>query len=175
MSSLLERLKAGVNNTKTIDFPGTDIQVQVRVLNEQDQLDATLATDKIFRVAGSKIDRENVEAYEAEKNNQLLYRALRNPDDGTPLASTITEFRQLLSEGRRKTLLDEVFAFQEECSPSPYEMDPVAYDALVQSVKKNAERTVTNLSSILLARRLIVSLAGQLASLQTASGSTSSQ
>lgn len=175
MSSLLERLKAGVNNTKTINFPGTDIQVQVRVLNEQDQLDATLATDKIFRVAGSKIDRENVEAYEAEKNDQLLFRAIRDPETGGPVASSMTEFRQLLSEGVRKVLLDEVYTFQEENSPSPYNMNSESYDAVLQAVKKNAERTVTNLSSILLARRLIVSLAGQLASLQTASGSTSSQ
>lgn len=175
MSDLLERLKAGISNKKTIMWPGTDISVTVRVLNEQDQLDATLATDKIFQLAGSKVERENIEAYEAEKNDQLLFRAIRDPEDDTPVASSITAFRQLLSEGIRKVLLDEVYTFQEENSPSPYNMDSEAYDAVLQAVKKNAERTVTNLSSVLLARRLIISLAGQLASLQTASGSTSSQ
>ena len=167
------KTEAGVNNTKTIDFPGTDIQVQVRVLNEQDQLDATLATDKIFRVAGSKIDRENVEAYEAEKNNQLLYRALRNPDDGTPLASTITEFRQLLSEGRRKTLR-MVFCVQKNAVLPLIEWT-LLHTSPVQSVKKNAERMVTNLSSIVLARKLIITLANQLVRSQTDNGSSSSQ
>lgn len=169
---LLQKLKAGTLNTKTIIWPGTDCPVAIRVLNEQDQLEASVAVDNIFSTAKIRVAAENIESYEAEKNDQLLFRAIVDPVTKKPVAPSMEKFRTLLIPGVREPLLEEIFAWQEECSPSPY-TDSDKYDTLLEAVKKNAEVTLTNLTSISLAKRLIRSLAAAVCSLQTANGSTS--
>lgn len=168
--TLLEKLKAGTSNQKVIKWPGTECNVSIRVLNEQDQIEATMATDAIYTAANVKVSFENSDAYDAEKNNQLLFRALMDPLTKKPITSTMEQFRQLLSTGVRAVLIDEVFSWQEECSPSP-DLAPDKYDTLLEAVKKNAEAVFMMPLNISLAKRLIRSLVAEVCSLQTANGS----
>ena len=173
-SSLLATLKAGTDNKKTIKFPGTDQDVVIRVLSEAERQAAAFATEQRFQSQNIEPTMTTVDVYEQEKTTQLLYRALGDPDDAKkPIAKNIDEFRSNLTLEEKNVLVDEYEALEKECSPNPEYMSDEEFDTLLEGIKKNAEATASNVSSIATARRLIVSLAGLLQSSQQANGSTS--
>jgi hypothetical protein len=171
MSDLLQRLKAGTANVKRIKWPGSEAEVAIRVANSNDELAASTATDKYFKAEGIDVNAQNLEVYLSERNTQLLYRCIADPETGEALG-TITEFRGLLTQGVRDVLVDEFAAWQKECSPNPDNTPPEEYDRLVAMVKKNVEVIDTKVSSISLARRLLRSLVERPATSPTGSGST---
>lgn len=159
MSNLLEKIKAGTLNKKQIKWPGTDQKIHVRVLNENDHLQSSLATDKIF--IGTPIALQNMDQYNAELETQYLYRAIQDPETGKQLFSNITDFRDMLTPEIKNILAEELDSFHEECSPDPYKMPQDEFDALVANVKKNAKETVGDVSNIGTLRRLIIYLASR--------------
>lgn len=172
MDQLLEKLKAGIQNAKRLKWPGTDVDIDIRVLSEHDHHEASMAADRIYKVADINVGVENVDNYEAERTVQLLWRAVRNPETGGHVAKNITEFRTLLTRDARNILVDELNAFERECSPSPENLTDEQFDELFARVKKNAAETITSVSSISLAKRLIVCLAAPQQTLPADSGST---
>ena len=170
MSDLLSRIKAGLKNHKITSFPGTDVQVRINLLSESDILDAVAAADQMFKAKTLVVAFHTVNAFENEKAVQMLYRALRDADNVEPLATTITEFRKLLTSEYRAALIEEYNGLSEECSPSPLTLPADEFDRLVESVKKNASETIGSVSSLLTLKRLTLCLAEELASLQKDSG-----
>lgn len=157
ISNLLKRLKAGSKATKEIPWPGSDNEedlIRMRVLNDEDYLKATLAADKMI----PNVTMANVSRYNAELETQLLYRSLTDPETGHTLG-TITEFRQLLSPEIKAILVDELDALHNENSPNVESMTDEDFDKLFEEVKKNAEKTVSSISSIHILRKLVKSLA----------------
>jgi hypothetical protein len=174
MSNLLSKIKNGSNNFVDVLFPGTSTLIRIKLLSNQDTLDATLAADKIFKASDVPVTFQNVNTYENEKTVQLLFRSCRNPDNGEPIAADVTEFRRLLSNEERSALIDEYNALAQECNPSPMEMDPAEFDALIAQVKKNIQETIGNISNLQTLRKLSRYLAEELLSLQKDNGPTSS-
>jgi hypothetical protein len=159
MPSLLEKIKAGARNRKEIKFPGTDIKVALRVLSNQDTLDAALAADRLYKAEDIPVGMQNIGEYESEKTTQQLYRALSDPENGGPIAPSITEFRKNLTPGERAALIEEYNAFDAECNPSPDTMPADEFDRLVEDVKKKPEATIGNISSMHALKRLALFLA----------------
>jgi hypothetical protein len=168
MESLLERLKAGTKNTKTVKFPGTEEDVVIRILSEADRVEAHFAAERYFQAAKIEVSGTTVEAYEAEKTLQMIYRAI-NDMEGSRLARTVDDFRKGLSRPEKDFLVDEYLALEAECVPG----DGEDLDSLVETLKKSPEE-ISSIGSIFTARRLITSLVNQLSSLQRDNGSTSS-
>lgn len=172
MPTLLEMLKAGQGNRKRVPWPGSDgAEVELRPLTDQDQLDASLAADRMYRDAKIDIGMANIQDYEAEKTTQLLWRAVCDPQTGGRVCKDIAEFRALMTRGVRAALVLQLEEFTQECSPSLDTMEQEQYDALLMRVKKTPE-AASSVSSICTLRRLCRSLAGQHATSQTGSGST---
>lgn len=172
MPTLLEMLKAGQGNRKRVPWPGSEgAEVDLRPLTDQDQLEAGMAADQLYRDAKLDIGMANIQDYEAEKTTQLLWRAVCDPQSGGRLCKTIAEFRSLLTRGVRAALVQQLEEFTQECSPPLNTMGQEQYDALVARVKKTPE-AASSVSSICTLRRLCMSLAVQLATSQTGSGST---
>ncbi len=164
MEYLLERIKAGRKNTVTVRFGDSDIHaalgedlVTVRLLTNQDVLEATLAADRIFADSGVAVSMQNIKVYEAEKDVQNLYRACTD-EDGQPLAPNITEFRRLLTVVDKERLIDAYNRLDSEANPSVSTMSDADFDILVETVKKNPS-SVSNVSSTNTLRRLVLSLA----------------
>ena len=65
----------------------------------------------------------------------------------------------MLTPEIKNKLAEDLDSFHEECSPSPYKCTDEEWDKLVADVKKNAEQTVGNVSSIDTLRRLTIYLA----------------
>jgi phage FluMu protein gp41 len=170
MEYSINRLKAGRRNCIERQFPGSDVTVRVRLLTNQDVLDASLAADRIFREAGVEVSMQNVKVYEAEKDVQHLYRACADINGG-PLAPTIADFRCQLTVSDKERLIEWYNELDAECNPSADTMTDGDFDALVESVKKNPE-AVSKVSSISTLRRLARFLASPPVSLQTGNGLT---
>jgi hypothetical protein len=173
-NDLLSRLRAGTDNPpKRIKFPGTDIDIGIRVLDDNDFLQAGLAADRVYKAAGVDVTQQNILDYEAEKTAQLLFRAVVDPDTTDPVCGKISDFRMLCRpKARRDALLEEVNAYQAECSPDLNTMDGDAFDTLLADVKKNYGAALQNVSSIFMLKELVDSLARELSSSPTDNGST---
>ena len=58
-STLLDKIKAGSLHKKEVKWPGSDQTVHMRVLNENDHLQSSLATDALFK--GTPIAIQNMD------------------------------------------------------------------------------------------------------------------
>lgn len=162
MSSLLARLKKGNRNTKRVDYPGTESPVLLRVLSEQEQQDAMIAAELYLKDKKIEISMGSVDVYAAEQSVQILYRALRDPENPErPFAESPDEMRKLNSSGELNVLNDQYREYELECSPDPMEMTQSDFDSLVADVKKNCEGSLSRVSNIVIAKKLIVSLVSQ--------------
>lgn len=156
---LLDKIKAGSQASKEINWPGSeDAKIKIRVCNEQDFLKASQETDKLFQ--GTKVGAENVDQYSAEKETQLLFRAIQDPTTEKQLFTNILEFRSVLTPEIKNILGDELDALHEEFSPNPEDISNEDFDKLVQDVKKNAEAIESN-SNIFTLRKLVRYLVSQ--------------
>jgi hypothetical protein len=169
--NMLARLKKGTDNKKTIAFPGTHEEVVVSVLSEGARQDAQFATEQHFKRKDIDVSMSTVDAYEAEKTLQMLYRALSD-QEGNPLARTVDEFRNRITVDEKDRLVEEYLAFEKECSPDPETMSEAELEALIEEIKKKPEM-IGSFSNIGTARQLISCLVNRLPSLPPDSGSTS--
>jgi phage FluMu protein gp41 len=168
MDYVLPIIMAGRRNFIERRFPDSEATIRIRLLTNQDVLDATLAADKIFREAGDDVSMQNIKVYEAEKDIQHLYRACTDTD-GNPLARDIAEFRRLLTVTDKERLTEWYNELDAECNPSADTMPDEDFDALVESVKKNPT-AVLKVSSISTLRRLALFLVSPPVNLQTGNG-----
>jgi hypothetical protein len=170
MGFLLETIKAGTRNYVERALPGTDVNIRIRVLTNQDILEASMAADDVWRISGNGVSMQNIKVYEAEKDIQHLYRACTDLD-GKPLAPNITQFRRLLTVLDKEWLIEQYNALDAECNPSVDTMTDDDFDALVEAVKKNPDTALKPLNISTL-RRLALFLASAPVNSQTGNGST---
>ncbi len=169
--SLLEKLKRGTDNKKTIPFPGTSENIVLRVLSDGARQDARFATEHRFKANNIDVNMMTADTYEAENSLQLLYRALSDMD-GNPLARTVDDFRTLINLEEKNILIVAYLEYEAECSPSPQTMTAKELEALLEEIKKKPQ-TIGSLSSMPIARQLISYLANRPATSLTDSGSIS--
>jgi len=170
---LLERLKAGKKNKKTIKFPNTQEDVVISVLSESELQEAHFATERHFKKNGIEASMVTVDAYEAEKTTQVLFRALRDPLDETKaIAKTIDAFRGLIERGEKDLLVDEYTSLELESNGGTETMTPDEMESFFDALKKRPE-ILGSVSSIGTARQLISYLASRPQTSQPDSGSIS--
>jgi hypothetical protein len=170
---LLQKIKAGTSNRRTINWPGTDTQIDLRLLSNRDELDSTLAADRLFKDSEDRIEFHNLDAYQTERTMQQLWRACVEHGTDTPIAESIAEFRKLVTTHERDALVDEYNTLAEQCNPSPRELSDDEFDSLVAQLKKKPKETAGSISSLSTLRRLCRYLAFQPATSPRDSGSTS--
>jgi hypothetical protein len=174
MSDLLSKIKAGTDNVKLLDWPGSSQKVALRILSQRDFQDAIFSTERHFKAEKIEVNMVTAEEYDSEKATQILYRALRDPEHLTePICPTVTAFRQTLTREEKAIILQEYVAFESECSPAPQNLSDEEFDKVFEDLKKNATTTLGSVTSLSLAKKLITTLVDQLVTLQTASGSSS--
>lgn len=158
MNLLIDRIKAGSEHSETIDWPGTDdCKVAIRLCSENDNLQATLATDVIFK--GYPIGAENATAYDAERETQLLFRAVLDPETNKSLFLKMLDFRQILTPEIKDSLAESLDELHQRYSPDPSTLTDEEFDALVQNVKKNGEAALANVYGMHTLKRLSIFLA----------------
>ena len=163
--NILQRIKAGSEITKEIDWPGVEGgTVLLKVLTDNDNLQAGLAADKIF--SGSKIGVENMRNYDAEVETQMLYRSVKDPETKRGITNNISDFRSLLTTDIKDALATELDLLHEECSPNPVTMPEEEFDILLKDLKKKPVKErlelIGNVSSFHTVKRLLKCLVSQL-------------
>jgi len=143
---ILEKLKAGVKNSKPIDFHGT--QLKIRLLSEAEMQRCRL--DAKAYALHKELDEESEVI---EKVLQQLYLALSDMA-GNMCADTIDSFRKLITRGEREYLIEEYLQLESECLPSVPGMTAPEFDDILDEVKKNPN-SVMNSSNIFTLKRLI--------------------
>lgn len=157
MSELLERLKAGKSAVARTKI--NDVEFGLRVLSEQDYLDAGLASEAAMKSAGVELSVATADLFEAEKSGQLLLRALVVPETGAPVATTAKELRAALSRDEVAYLIDQYLSHEKSISPSERNMSESDLQDLLEEVKKTPQTARLNgLSSVML-KKLITILA----------------
>lgn len=160
MSSLLAKLKKGKRNTKPINFPGTEDKVLLRVLSEQEQQNAMIAAERYLKEKEIVVSLSSTDLYLEEQSIQILYRALRSPDNQVAhFAASPDELRELISVAEGNFLIDLYREYELECSPDPMDMSQDEFDGLVTDIKKNCDQTLSLVSNIVVAKKLITILA----------------
>lgn len=161
-SDLLARLKAGRAAVARVRVG--EVELGLRVLTEQDYLDAQIATVQVMQAVGIDLSMASSEAYESEKASQLLARALVDPDSGQPLAPSAHKLRAALTRDEKELLIVAYMAHEKRFSPSERTLGEEEFTALLAEVKKNASTTDLSASSTDTLKRLITALASLLAS-----------
>jgi HEPN domain-containing protein len=159
MSALLDRLKAGRSAIKEVTLNG--VKFGLRVLTEQDYLEAQIATELAMREAGIELGLSSAEAFESEKASQLLLRALIDPAIKSPVADSAKALREALSRDEKTALIEEYLDHEKTFSPSERTMTDAEFSELVEAVKKTPENPLLNDLSSAMLKRLITTLVSQ--------------
>jgi hypothetical protein len=171
--SRFEKLKLGTRNIKNIKYPGSAEDVTLKILSNADIQDAIFATERFFKATDMTVSSTTLDAYEDERTTQILFRALRDPDDPKkPFAPSADELRKQMSKDEKTLLSGEYTAFEQECSPSLEKMTEEEFDALWEEVKKKPQIQLNSLN-LGTQIRLLRYLASRPSTSPTHSGSTS--
>ena len=160
MSGLLDKLKLGTSNIKLVKWPGSDVQVTLRILSQQDVQEAHFATERLFKSNKIEISMVTADEYTSEKSTQILFRCIRNPENlETPICNTIEEFRRSITRAERDVLIEEYLGFEAECSPSPDNLSNDEFDKVLSDLKKKPAETLGNITSISTLKKLLLIMA----------------
>ncbi len=157
MSSLLDKLKAG--RAATCETTLNGVKIGLRVLTEQDYLDAQIATEVAMIDAGVELSLSSSEAFESEKASQLLYRAMIDPVTKKPLADSALALREVITRDEKSALIEAYLEHEKTFSPSERTMGDEEFIALVETVKKTPENPPLNDLSTAMLKKLITALA----------------
>ena len=171
--SLIEKLKAGNRNIKTVKFPGAEEDILLQILSNADIQDAVFGAERRFKTEDIAITDSTRDAYNDERMTQILFRALRDPKDAKkPFAVTADELRKLLTKEEKEWLSSEYDAFEQECAPQLVKMSGEQFEELWDALKKSP-KTVLNFLNFGMQKRLLLYLASRPATLPMDSGSIS--
>lgn len=149
---LLERLKAGVNNTRSVLFLGETLTL--RVLSEAELQQCRSGAEQVRGSLG--LDDETVML---ETVLRQLYKAVTD-SEGKALSETFDSFKAAISRSEREYLVDQYLELEQECSPCPEMLTVPEYEQLKEEVKKSPDMLLSP-SSIALLKKLTAYLASQ--------------
>jgi len=141
---MLEKLKAGIKNTRDVNFHGATLKL--RLLSESEILQCRLDT-----VAYAKKMDLDEESQATENARRQLFTVLSD-SDGNRVADNIDSFRDLLTRGEREYLVEEYLFLENECLPSVPGMEQAEFDDILELVKKSPESILNALNTATLRR-----------------------
>jgi hypothetical protein len=169
---IVAKLKAGKKNVRKMKWPGTDIDIGLRVLSEAEIQEAAFETERHFKKAGIEVSVQTAIIYDKEQITQTLFQALVNPERTERLFTRADDLRGIFTAPEIKdALVAEFNDLMAECSPSPKTLAEEELKLLFDEVKKNP-RSGMNLSLNSL-RQLLIFSASQAAASPKDSGSGS--
>jgi hypothetical protein len=168
----LQAFRAGVDNRKQISLPGSEKTAYLHILSCSQEQNAEMGAERQFIDAQVPISAHNIDSFEQEKTIRKLFIALRD-ENGVQFGTSAEEFKNAFTRFEIDLLVEEYNAFTCEVNPSLSNMSDDKFDALLETVKKNRENAIRNISNTETLKRLIISLVEELANLLKGSGLTS--
>lgn len=159
--NLLAILRNGQNNTRETVWPGTEEKILLRPATEGDFLDASVGADSLFNGKSVTIAMQNISTYTAEISTRLLFKCIIDPDTKQLAFNSLADFRNILTPDIKTILEDELDEFCDTVSPKPENLSADEFDNLLENLKKKPVEIIGSVSSIFIARRLILTLVNQ--------------
>jgi len=158
-NAIIAKLRDGLDNVKTVHLG--DMTVGLKVLRHSHYHEANLVVSGFYQERGIKVGMHNIDEFEIDKENQYLLNTVVDLETGEPLFESVEELRELLHNDKRKQLLDEAEAFQEECSPTMSKYTDEEFEKLFEEVKKTPNPATLNVLNLYTLRKLVLTLASQ--------------
>ncbi len=149
--SLIEKLKAGIKNSKEVPFYGGTLKI--RVLSEDELQQCRIEANRYAIKNG--LDEESLINEIAIR--QLYLAVSANDVDGNKLADDIDSFRKFITRKEREYLIGEYLSLENECSPSLSVMTDEEFNKVLEEAKKDPFFLLSKSNTDLL-RRLSVYL-----------------
>lgn len=168
-AELLERLRRGRDAHRVVNWPGSDVQVQLVPLDDDTLMACQAAAYRYFERIGLQLDTFNADDLHAEIARQVLARSLRVYDPEHPerrselLFASADDLREHIESHERAALTAVYVSLKDDCDPDPDELDREEVEAMLQLVKKKDGRTLSKFDSPTLAR-FAITLADRLQS-----------
>jgi hypothetical protein len=144
--SLLEKLKAGIKNSKEAPFHGSALKI--RVLSEDELQQCRIDANRY--AVKHELDEESLYNEIAVRQ---LYMAVSDAD-GNKLAADIDSFRKLITRKEREYLIDEYLHLENECSPSLSVITEDEFNRIAEEAKKDPFFLLSRSNTDLLRRLL---------------------
>jgi hypothetical protein len=158
----LKQILAGSDNIKLLKWPGSDVQVAMKILSESDRQAANFAAERLFKAQKIEAALMTMTTYEEEVLTQMLYLSLRDPEDTTkPIFVNISEFREFLTKGIKTDLVMEYLNFEKETCSNLDDLTQEEFDVLYTNLKKKPDETLEKVSSLRQAKKLLLILVSQ--------------
>lgn len=157
----LEAIKQGIRNTKVLVWPGTTAEVVMRILSKQEAQEAFFAAEQRFQREKLPVQWHNLEEFQEERSIQQLFRALRDVDGNTPLASSVEVFRALVTKDDIDCLAGAYSEFEAEVGGNLEMASDEEVDLLLSELKKKPEQVLGTVSNTGTLKRLLRSLVAQ--------------
>lgn len=158
--SFFARLQKGTRNTKEIKFPGEDKLVLLQALSVEECQQAAISALGYLTRQGHDPNHA-MDVLLNERSIQLLYRALRDPQDAKkPLTENVDGFRAVIDQSEVEALIGEFEIFQAECVPVIENFPEEKVAELIEAIKKNPEALSSVFDSRLL-KLVITTMASQ--------------
>lgn len=151
----LEAIRAGIRNSTTIVWPGTESPIRLRVLSKASLQDSTFAARRWFEDSKIVVDLVTIEAFKDEETIQILYRSLSDSETSKPLSSSVDVFRSSVTTDELSELAKAYQAFEAEVSPNVDAMTDEEVEKFLRRLKKKPDETIDSVTSIAFARRLL--------------------
>lgn len=177
-ASTAARLRAARQLVTRIVFPGTDLQIGLRLLSQRELEQAQGAAHVALKARGidsGSPEKGHLDQLGAEVWAQLLCRALFESDEpgAALLFRTVDELKAEILPVELERLTDEYTALEDARRDRIDDYTGEEITRIVEAVKKKGETLLRDIVSNL-PRSYRRSLAGQLASLPTSSSSNTS-
>ena len=151
----ITKLMRGSDSRRSIDWPGSDKKICIRVLSEHDYIEAEEYCDSIY-AKDRPVNLGNVDERNALRDTYCMYLAIVD-DKGIKIFPDFTTFTDYCTPEVRAVLIAAQNEWQAECAPAIDRMTDDQMDDLLNSIKKNIE-TVRSITDSRLLRRLIISM-----------------
>jgi anion-transporting ArsA/GET3 family ATPase len=173
--ALLQQLAAGRKGAEIVPWPGRDFSVRVRVVADQDRLEALAAAISVFKRMDVPIDSVAThQAFTDEIERQVIARTIEIADADAaikgdplgrhrPLFLDAEQVRELVDQNTRKWLLAEINRISSAAGTVLGEITDEQFDMVLEAAKKKRGDLLAELGSRLLASCL-VTLASRLPS-----------
>ena len=129
----LQRLKQGKNNSKLVNFPGTEEKVALVILPSNEVADASIKAENYIK------DKGIVDEDDKSIVNQayMVYKALRDKDDlKKPLSDSFEEFYGTLDNTEIQYLMVEYSLLVNETSPFLTSITEETFQELKKTLEK---------------------------------------
>jgi hypothetical protein len=154
----LEAIKRGISNSKVVLWPGSTVEVVIRILSKQEAQEAFFAAEQRFIREKVQVQLHNLEEFHEERAIQQLVRAVRDVDGGGTLATSVEVFRSLISRDDVDRLTEIYSAFEDEVGGNLESASEEEIDLLLSELKKKPEQVLGSVSNIGTLKRLLRSL-----------------